>query len=125
MVRLDLRLETPEKDVPLGIYDLFVFFRKQEDRFVKLSSIIEGPLVNGICSSDPRRVIMAFRTDQEVVGEVLLQGKEERAFTDPQPTQKHEITLTGLEPDTEYAYSIRCGLIRTPSFRKKARRRVF
>ena len=109
VVRLDLHLASEKNLRYLGLYDTFVSFKrvKGEDgavRFVKQTSLIEGPVVNLICSDDPSSMVISFKTDQPVPAAVVL--KSGQRFPSSIPARKHEIKITGLEPDKEYTYSV-------------------
>ena len=78
-VRLRLYLEQEGKDRFLGDYDTFTSFRKEGDKFIKSTSIIEGPFVNLIQSDNPGKMVISFRTDRPVKGTVILNNGEKFA----------------------------------------------
>lgn len=106
-VRLRLFLEQEGKDRFLGDYDTFTSFKKENDRYIKSTSIIEGPFVNLIQSDNPGKMVISFRTDRPVKGTVILNNGEK--FADEKPTTQHEIPVTGLKVDTEYRYRVKAG----------------
>ena len=61
----------------------------------------EGPTINAL-AEDGATVWM--RTDQPVIATVEVDG---RSFSDPSPTRRHEIRVSGLLPGTEYDYTLR------------------
>ncbi len=99
VVRLDLYLSSGNNTRSLGLYDTFVCFKREVEptsvKFVKQTSIIEGPLVNLSMSDDPSTLIISFKTDQSVMAAVVLNNG--RTFSSAQASRKHEITVTGLE----------------------------
>jgi hypothetical protein len=102
VIRLDLMLETPGRDKPLGVYDTFAFFRKTVDGFQRLPSIVEGPLVHMIRSEDPSRCVISLRTDVPVKAAIVL--NDGRQYRSVRPSRQHEITLNGLRPAKRYRY---------------------
>ncbi|MCP5104134.1 MAG: metallophosphoesterase family protein [bacterium] len=118
VLRLELFLQTGKKNKTetrfLGLYDTFIRFRKESEgnkaRFVKLVSLIEGPMVNLIRSDDPSRMVVSFKTDRAAAAAVVLKdGIALRRFESSQPARKHEITVTGLQPGKEYTYHVEYG----------------
>ncbi len=103
-VRMDLFLEEEGRDLKLGTYDTFVRFVFADDRYVILPSLLEGPFVGMITSDDPTTLIVSFRT--RVPEEAVVELGDGREFREDAPVRAHEINLHGLEPDSEYAYSV-------------------
>ncbi len=103
-LRVALALETPGQDRQLGIYDTFVRFKKIGNEFSKRPTISEGPLVHLVRSDDYGRILISFKTWEEVGGKVLLE--DGREFADPGPTRRHEIAVTGLKPQETYRYRV-------------------
>jgi hypothetical protein len=121
-VRLELfesRDSSEGPDEPLGVYDTFVTVgRRADGSFVKLPSIIEGPMVNLVTSDDPHRVTISFVTDVCRGGRIVLNG--DRVIEGPPPQGdpqgvwfRHEIEIDGLEPSTRYRYQVQIGPSRT------------
>jgi hypothetical protein len=117
VLRLELFLEGPGPDRPLGTYDMFVFWRKGPDGFVKLPSLVEGPFVSLTRSDEPEACVISFRTDEPIVGAVLLE--DGREFAEAGPALKHEIAVGGLEPDSTYRYRVRVGSMTTQAHELK------
>ncbi|MBW2134256.1 MAG: metallophosphoesterase [Deltaproteobacteria bacterium] len=114
MVRLELWRETSRSDKTLGTYDIFVRFKRTPAGFVKLPTIIEGPLVNLVCSEANDRVVITFRTSDPGVGKVILNNGP--VFADPTPTTHHEIRVTGLQPQRVYRYQVEFDNFRTNAY---------
>ncbi len=96
----------------LGFYDALTSFRRLESGgFEKALTITEGPIVALVSSEDPSRLTIAFETDEPARGTVLLlQGpslETATAFGPAQERRRHEIALSGLEPDRDYEYVVR------------------
>ncbi|GAJ02653.1 unnamed protein product, partial [marine sediment metagenome] len=104
VARIALYLETDAKDRRLGIYDIYVFFKKEDSIYIKIPSIIEGPFVNMITSNDPTTIIVSFRTDILVKAQVIV--GHDKIFKDLVPLTRHEIRITDLEPDKKYNYYV-------------------
>ncbi len=107
VARIELYLESEGEDQELGTYDIYVSFKKEDDIYVKMPSVIEGPFVNMLTSDDPTRAVISFRTNTDVRAEVVVNG--DLAFSDPTPTRYHEIEVTGLTHGTDYGYYVRIG----------------
>lgn len=67
------------------------------------TSIIEGPFINMITNES---AVVSFTTNFETISAVDINGMN---FDDPQPGLYHELELTGLDPDTEYIYTVKYG----------------
>jgi len=103
-LRVDLACQTPGQDRRLGVYDTFVRFKKNGNVFIKQPAITEGPLVNLVCSDDYGRLVISFKTMEEVAGKVVLE--DGREFADATPTRQHALAVTGLKPQTRYRYRV-------------------
>ena len=103
-LRVDLAYETPGQDRRLGVYDTFVRFKKAGNIFTKRPTIVEGPLVNLVRSDDWGRLVISFKTGEEVAGKVALE--DGREFSDPAPTRQHALVITGLKPQKKYRYRV-------------------
>lgn len=118
-VRIRLYEEREGQDRPLGTYDTFVRFDRAG---TKLPTLVEGPLVNLVQSDDPTRVVISFVTDRRVNAAVEV---DDRTFSAGEPAIRHEITVNGLQPATEYRYHVRIGeRIATHTFRTAPRKGV-
>lgn len=107
VVRFDLMLKTGGKDLPLGVYDTFVRFGMENGKYFKRPTIIEGPMVNMIRSESPGAIVISFKTGEPVKSAVVLDNGKRFAKTGE--VKKHEITVSGLEPSTDYRYRIETG----------------
>jgi hypothetical protein len=108
-MRLHLYLQTDQGLRSLGLYDTVLRFGKVMDaqgnkKYIKKTTIIDGPAVNLITSDDPSTMVVSFKTDRPVKGKVVLEDKGE--FEDTKAVKTHEIKVTDLEADTEYFYSV-------------------
>lgn len=69
-------------------------------------SLVRGPYWQVVT---PTSAIVRWRTDQPTTGRVLF-GPDAAQLTgslrETQPTREHTLTLTGLQPNTRYAYAI-------------------
>ena len=116
VVRLELTLAVDGPDRPLGTYEFLVGFTKDGETFRKSVTVTEGPFVALIQSDTPDRIVIALRTEPEtaVIVEVRRVHETERSAIavdrfESAPARKHEILLTGLEPDADYSYRIEAG----------------
>ncbi len=66
-------------------------------------TIVEGPFVN-MLESDGATI--SFTTNASLKAAVIVAGK---TFTDQNPVLIHEITISGLKPNTSYEYGITIG----------------
>ncbi len=67
------------------------------------TSIVEGPFINLVTHQS---AVVSFITNIPVVASVTVIDRE---FTEDTATTHHEIALSGLQPHTEYAYSVKYG----------------
>lgn len=117
VVRLELYLIAEESIRFLGLYDTFVRFNKEIEegvKFVKLSSVIEGPMVNLTRSENPSTLVISFKTDRAVSAAVVLNDGSK--FSSSTPARKHEIEITGLEPGKSYEYHVEYENARTKRY---------
>lgn len=103
-VRFELRYESPGRDRDLGIYDTFVRFRRSGETYEVLPTVVEGPFVSLVTSDDPGRIVIALRTSVPAPVRVLL--SDGRTYDSRGGGLVHEIPVTGLEADREYAYRV-------------------
>ncbi|MBI5571795.1 MAG: metallophosphoesterase family protein [Desulfomonile tiedjei] len=125
--RLDLRLsERPSSGAgSLGLYDGLVSFRRENGRFVKNLTIVEGPFVTMKTSDNPESLAIAWETDQPCKGTVTVcriggtgdlakPGKTEyraeppRSYADAGAVTRHQVAVTGLQPGARYLYQVQC-----------------
>jgi hypothetical protein len=118
IVRLELYYETDTYDRNLGTYDTYISFQKDDTLYIRTPSIIEGPFVNMITSDDPQTIIISFQTDVAVIAQIVLNDKD--VFAEKQPSRKHEITITGLDPDKHYEYYVQIGEYKTKVYTFKS-----
>ncbi|MDP6042782.1 MAG: metallophosphoesterase family protein [Candidatus Latescibacteria bacterium] len=114
VVRLNLSLETPERDRDLGLYDILTAFKKEGSRFVKKTWIQEGPFVNRLDSRNPTQATISLVTDTPTEVRVIL--NDERVFLSLLD-RVHELVLTDLTPDTDYTYLVQIGDLKSPPYR--------
>jgi len=67
------------------------------------TSIVEGPFVNLL---GPDGAVISFVTNIPIRGSVTA---DNRTFADTAVTSHHEISMTGLQPDREYRYTVSYG----------------
>jgi|GEM_PF-398616 hypothetical protein len=106
-VRVTLYLEQDGPDLSIGTYDTYSAFRWEGDETIKLASFTEPPSVNLITSDDPSTMVIAFNTAEAEVATVEIAGVG--TFSSDVPTTQHEIVVTGLQPDTDYTYTVTIG----------------
>ena len=108
-VRTTLYLERSGQDVFLGTYDTYTAFRLDEDndQTLKLASFTEAPSVNLINSDDPTQMVIAFETAEAEMASVIVEGVG--IFTSETAATNHEVVISGLDPDTEYEYTVTIG----------------
>ncbi|MCP5046899.1 MAG: metallophosphoesterase family protein [bacterium] len=109
VLRMQLFLQSEQGTRNLGLYDTMVSFKKTTDsnglvQYIKQTTITEDPSVNLITSNDPSSMVITFRTDRSVAAKVVINDNLE--FGGTKENKVHEITVTGLEADTEYNYYI-------------------
>ncbi len=66
-------------------------------------TLIEGPFINKTTSEG---TTISFKTDKAIIAQIRI-GKE--VYSDINPTEKHEILISGLKPQTSYNYAIMYG----------------
>ncbi len=106
-VRVTLYLEQDGPDLFIGTYDTYSAFRLEGDQTIKLASFTKPPSVNLITSDDPSTMVIAFETAEAELAEVTIAGVG--TFSSATPTTQHEIVITGLQPDTDYTYTVTVG----------------
>ena len=88
-------------------YWLFILFLLlAKDSVAQAVTVIRGPYLQVVT---PTSVVVRWRTDQPTVGRVWY-GRSVDQLTEKigelKATLEHELTLTGLQPNTRYAYAI-------------------
>lgn len=71
--------------------------------FKVVPAIYEGPFISKLSA---REVTIWFRTTQPIKASVIVGGQE---YSDEVATTKHEITIAGLQPGTNYSYVVQYG----------------
>jgi len=84
------------------IYDGKVGF-KGTGPFEIAPTIIEGPFVNIL---NPEGATITFQTNQEVTAAISVDGKD---FSEDAPGSRHQIHISGLQPDQLYDYTVSYG----------------
>jgi len=62
--------------------------------------LIEGPFVNKLSEQG---VVISFKTNKNVLAQIRI---DDQVFSDVVPTKNHEISITGLKPQTSYNYAV-------------------
>lgn len=68
--------------------------------FQVATTLIEGPAVNQV---QPRSVVLTYQTNQPVRSHIRV---NKQAFKSNEPQTHHELTIDGLDPATDYAYTV-------------------
>lgn len=102
-----LFLEKEGEDKFLGNYEARLDFKRENKKFIKVPSIIEGPLIHLVHSDDPSEIVISFKTSDPVKGEIFV--PKLGLFRGSMISRKHEIKVKGLEPDSMYSYRVRYG----------------
>ncbi len=110
-----LFLEKEGEDESLGNYEVRLDFKKEGKRFIKVTSLIEGPFIHLVHSDNTSEVVISFKTSDPVKGEVFV--PQLGLFRNPIISKKHEINIKGLEPDSIYRYRVRYGESVTKDFK--------
>ena len=113
---LSLRVVLVYDNKPIGGYDTFIGFVKDETGYHKVPWLTEGPMVNRIDSRRAGEATISFASGSPVPATLLL--SDGRVFDSPAQLS-HEILIRNLSPQTEYMYRIRMSNITTPVFRFK------
>ncbi|MBD3290469.1 hypothetical protein GF337_16820, partial [candidate division KSB1 bacterium] len=116
-IRMELYLERRKRDFNLGVYDTFAWVEKHGNEYIKVPSIVEGPLVHLLNSDDPEKIVVSLKTDEAVKPVIMLSDSISISADDA--SQSHEIGISGLMPDTEYRYWVEIGKHRTKTFHFK------
>jgi len=73
--------------------------------FRKLPTILDGPYVTMVSSDDPTSADIVWETDESCYGEIITGSA---TYSQDGDTKKHVVRMTGLSPDTDYEYTVRC-----------------
>lgn len=84
------------------LYDGMISFEGRGP-FEPAPTLIEGPFVNLLTSTG---ATISFTTNESISTEVSINGQ---TFESDGRGQRHEIAVSGLEPGTSYAYTVRYG----------------
>ncbi len=95
------------EDKFLGNYEIRLDFLRVNNRFIRIPSVIEGPMINLVNSDDPSSLTISYKTSSPVKTEVIVQGIG--SFPGSLNSVKNEVKITGLKADSEYNYSIKYG----------------
>ncbi len=107
IVKFVLYLEKEGEDEYLGNYEARLEFKKDGKKFIKVPSIIEGPMIHLVNSDDPSTIVISFKTSDPVNSEIFIPGLG--LFMGNPDSVRHEIKIKGLEPDSIYRYRVRYG----------------
>jgi hypothetical protein len=105
-----------------GFYSGRVSFKgNPQTGFQKNLTITEGPFVNLVRSDQPQQALIAFETDNDCQGTVILskpfrrqkKGIDRQFLPDADVSEdklgtRHEVRLSGLMPGHIYQYAVRC-----------------
>ena len=78
-----------------------------------LSADMEGPVVTGVAAtpSGPTSVQLTWNTNEVSTGQVLYRTEDSEGYLEAAPVStldlQHQVTVTGLLPDTRYAFYVR------------------
>ncbi|HHB79826.1 MAG TPA: metallophosphoesterase family protein [Saprospiraceae bacterium] len=83
------------------LYDGVISFHfSAEKGFEVATTITEGPFVNNL---DANGATIWFETNKPIVAEISVNGRQ---FHDVVETTQHEIIINGLQPNTQYDYTV-------------------
>jgi len=98
------RLELFSGTKMIGMFGSHVSFRKNNDVFEKLPTILEGPFVTLKSSDNPTTMTIVWRTDEECTSQVFIgQRRFEKLTSDK---TEHSIPIDNLVSDTVYEYYV-------------------
>ncbi len=75
----------------------------KEGRYSLASTMVHGPFVDLV---GPDSFVVSWETDVPAPGAVVVADRE---FVAPEPSERHEVRVTGLEPRTAYGYRVHYG----------------
>ncbi len=82
------------------MYDGIISFFYKNLKFKIAPTIIEGPFISKLKDTE---LSISFKTNVDIKTSVKIKNK---TFYDIQKIKKHEIKISGLEPDTKYEYEV-------------------
>lgn len=100
----EYRLDLFQGEDYYGTFISHVSFEMTDGVFRKLPTILDGPYVTMVSSDDPTSAEIVWETDEPCYGEVITDS----ATYNGVETKNHAVKLTGLSPETEYEYTVRC-----------------
>lgn len=102
----EYRLELFDGNEFYGIFISHVSFDMDDDGVIrKMPTITDGPYVTMVLSDDPTSAEIAWETDELCLGEVIT---DLGTYPCEGEMTKHAVQVTGLSPDTDYDYTVRC-----------------
>ncbi len=97
-VRLGYRLINEKGEI---IYDGHLGLKLNKDNvFEEDLYLIEGPFVNQLTEEG---ALISFKTNKQVMAQIRI---GDQVYSDIVPVKNHEISITGLKPQTSYNYSL-------------------
>ncbi len=63
-------------------------------------SLLEGPYINQLTDNS---LVISFKTNKNVIAQIRI---DDQVYSDPVPVKNHEISITGLKPQTTYNYTV-------------------
>ncbi len=108
--RLDLWRQQDGDIRHLGFYDSVVSFRRDDESFRRVNTIMEGPFVSLVGSDDPTSLMLSWTTSEVSLGTVTMAAdkQEDRRITEAAAGLHHEIVVAGLKPRSRYTYHVSC-----------------
>ena len=108
--RLDLWRRDGQDVRPLGFYQSLVSFKHEDGKFEAVNTILEGPFVSLVNSSDPTSLMLSWTTSEICRGTVTLVDDQGRAASTAEKAEgtDHEIRVENLKPDNSYTYHVTC-----------------
>ncbi|MFA8436819.1 MAG: metallophosphoesterase [Marinifilaceae bacterium] len=90
-------------DKGMILYDGKAAFSYQNGSFTAEPTVIEGPFVNMLSDKD---VVISFTTTQPLAASITVNG---RTYQERKESLVHEIKVNGLQPATNYRYTLKAG----------------
>ncbi len=88
-------------DKGMTIYDGKLNLKKDKaGLFQEDITLIEGPFVNQVTDES---LVVSFKTNKNVIAQVRI---GDQVYSDVVPVKNHEISITGLKPQTTYNYTV-------------------
>lgn len=86
------------------VYEGKLAFAATPQGFSARPTLLRGPFISW---QTHESVVLWYETSEPVLTQIQSPALE-RDFVSQLPTSRHEITINGLKPDTEYPYTVRC-----------------